>query len=146
MKTNIARFFILLIISSVIGVASCTKKQAAETPFTRIMGKWKLVKTATDDNGNGKIDGEEIHPVPSVQDNEITFNKDFTGVETNVYNGVVSPPLNFFWSVTNEDSSIQCAFTGHDTITYYLVTVSSGSLTLETNTTLGLASYYYNRN
>jgi hypothetical protein len=145
MKTNSTIFFFLLILSSVIVLTSCTKKQAAETPFTRMLGKWKLAKTATDDNGNNIIEGSEIHAVAAGQDNEVTFNKDLTGTETNIYNGVASPPLNFTWKITNEDSSIQCAYTGHDTITYYLVSVSSANLVLQTFATHGLAWYTYNR-
>jgi hypothetical protein len=145
MKTTTTILLTLLILFLEIGLPSCTKKQAADTPFNKIQGKWKLTKEATDDNGNNKIDAEEIHATSPQHDNEITFNKGLTGVETNVYNGVVSPPLNFTWKITNEDSSIQCAYTGHDTITYYLVGVTSGSLTLQTNTTKGLAWYYYNK-
>ncbi len=136
--------FSALFIFLIIGLVSCAKKEAAQTPFNRIQGKWKLVKTATDDNGNKLIDDYEIHPVPSVQDNEITFNKDLSGIETNVYNGVTSTPLYFTWAIISQDS-VWCAYTGHDTLTYYLISVTSGTLALQTNTRFGLAAYYYNR-
>jgi hypothetical protein len=140
-----ARAILFILIAGLItGLVSCAKKEGVQTPFTRLQGTWKLVKTATDDNGNTQIDPEEVHLVPAVQDNELTFYKDKTGVETNVYNGVASMPLHFDWAIVNDDS-VWCAFTGHDTLTYYLVGVTSGTLTLQTNTSFGLAAYYYNR-
>ena len=148
MRTNVGIYFTLLVISALVGFSACTKKKAADTPFTRIQGKWKLSSLAIDNNGNGKVDPGEQSPVAKVQDNEITFNNDLTGVETNVYNGVTSPPLNFTWRITNEDSAIQCAFIGHDTVTYYLVSVSSDNLTLQEHTTQTspeVSWYYFNR-
>lgn len=135
---------ILLSFLALVLITSCAKKESPDTPANRILGKWKLVKTATDDNGNGQIDDVEIHPVPAIVDNEKVFNKDGTGVETNVYNGVTTLPLNFSWKIVGKDS-VWVGYVANDTITYYLSTVSSANLTLTTNTQFGLAWYYYDK-
>ena len=135
---------LMLLVSFMIMVASCAKKESPGTPYDKLQGKWKLAKEGTDDNDNHIIEPGEVQPVPAAKDYEITFNKDYTGVENNTFNGVVSTPLPFTWSIVGRDS-VRCAFSGHDTITYYLVSINSGSLTLQTKTQFGLAWYNYNR-
>ncbi len=138
------RSVIFLLLSTSLCIGACEKKQDADTPYTRIQGNWKLAKTATDDNGDRQIGIGETHTVSPLQDYEITFNKDYTGVENDVYNGVAAPPLKFDWAIVGKDS-VWCGFEGHDTLTYYLVGVSSGTLTLQTDTKYGLVAYYYNK-
>lgn len=133
---------LLLVTSCVMLFASCAKKQSPQTPFNKIQGKWKLIQTATDDNANGQIDPSEIHSVPAGQDNEIKFNNDETGVETNTFNGVVSSPLNFRWKIVGADS-VQIAYVAHDTATYYVSDVSASNLTLTTNGQSGLVWFNY---
>lgn len=140
MKRNTAILFLFTV--CVFGIWSCRKEKGAETPYDRIQGKWQLIKTATDDNQDGNISNSEIFPVSPQQINQLLFNKDGTGVETNTYSGVASPSLNFRWQIVGNDS-VWCAYSGHDTLTFYLAAVSSGNLALTTNTTHGLAWYYY---
>jgi|GEM_PF-874164 len=135
-------FVFILFLCLAIGADSC-KKQELETPSTRIRGKWKLVKTATDDNNNRNIEDVEIIDVPKTLEDVITFEKDNTGVENTTANGIKSLPLNFDWSITGD--SVDITYDYHETIRYYLVSVSSGSLTLQTNTQFGLAWYNYNK-
>ena len=141
MKNTVIISFLFLLVAA---LGSCTKKQSPNTPFNRLQGKWKLAKTATDDNVNGQIDGAEIFPVDKLLDNEKQFNKDGTGVETNVYNGSTSLPLHFTWRIISNDS-VWIAYSANDTLTYYLADISSSSLTLITNTSFGLAWYYYTK-
>jgi hypothetical protein len=144
MKGNRTIVFLSTFTAFVILVTSCAKRQSPETPFTKIQGKWKLIQQATDDNANGQIDGSEIESVPALMDNEKQFNKDGTGVETNVYNGVTTPPLNFTWKIVGQDS-VWIAYAVHDTTTFYVSTVSASNLTLTTMGQHGLAWYYYSK-
>ena len=137
MNRNIVIFFTLFIAFLVLGVSSC-KKPALETPFTRIIGKWKKVKYATDDNHNGVIDQKEIFLVESGVKNELLFKKDSTGVETTNS----SPALSFKWRIVS-GASVLIAYSANDTITYNITDISSVDLTLTTTTKLGLAWYYY---
>ena len=123
---------------------SCAKKQGADTPFTRLQGKWVLTKTATDDNGSGEIDGYEIHSISASQNTVKTFNSNGSGVENNIYDGITSPQLNFNYYIVGRDS-VRIAYTANDTLTYYIATLSSVNLTLITNTVRGLAAYYYDK-
>jgi hypothetical protein len=140
MKKGIKISLILLVVALMFGVSSCTKKPGADTPFTRIQGRWKKVRYATDDNRNGVIDVSEVSPVAEGVDNEITFRGDSTGMETNAG----SPALNFRWRIT-DGASVLVSYNANDTITYTIAYVTSNNLTLNTVTNLGLTAYYYNR-
>ena len=139
-KTAILLALFLLVLSS--GVISCTKKQAADTPFTRMIGKWKKVQYATDDNNNGIIDPGEIHNVPTGYDDELLFTNEANGVETTVTNGVASTPLDYDWKIVGSDS-LWVAYRANDTLLYYIAGVSSHNLQLNINTQFGLAAYFY---
>jgi hypothetical protein len=140
MRKILVLAFILFSAFFVFGLTSCSKKEAADTPYDRVQGKWKKVKYANDDNNNGTIEFFEIHPVEGNTNNELLFNKDYTGMETNPG----SPDLRFTWKIVGKDS-VALAYTAHFNVTYYLREVSSVDLTLMTNTTLGIAWYYYVR-
>jgi hypothetical protein len=118
---------------------ACNKRQGADTPFARVIGKWKKVQYATDDNGSGKIEPYEIHNVEGSVNNVLVFSADNTGYETNDF----TPTLNFTWSIAGD--SIYRSGSGHLSITYYLAAVNSYNLTLTTNTNLGLAWYMYQK-
>ncbi len=124
-------------------MVSCAKKKAPETPFTRIQGKWKLVRYANDDNGNGQIENMEIHAQQSGITYKLEFKGDATGTETTFISVNQSEsPLPFVWRIINPDS-VRLDLTGHLTITYKIAEVSDAFLTLKTNSSLGLAAYYY---
>ncbi len=142
MKKKVAIILSLSFLFLLAGLISCTKKKAPDTPFTRIQGNWRKVKYATDDNNNGRIEGSEIHLVPSTLDDEIFFTNEETGQETTVSNGVTSVPLKFVWKIVGGDS-VWVAYRANDTVTYAITAVSSHDLQLSANTQFGLASYYY---
>src|ERR1043166_8529074 len=121
MNRNNPIFFIIITAFIFIGLASCAKKQAADTPYTRIQGKWKKIKYANDDNNNHNIEEHEIHAVAPGMDNEILFNADGSGKETTVVNNQSLSTLNFSWRIVSGDS-ISVIYTAHDTVTYYLST------------------------
>lgn len=142
MRRRIVILVVLFFIFLFAGLIACTKKKAPDTPFTRVQGKWRKVKYATDDNNNGTIEASEIHAVPAKLDNEILFTNEETGVETTVDSGVTSIPLTFNWKIVGGDS-VWVAYKANDTIVYFLTSVSSHDLTLTATTQFGLASYYY---
>ena len=144
MKKKTVIFLSLFLFILCAGLAACTKKKAPDTPFTRVLGKWRKVQYATDDNNNGTIEPREIHSVPSSLDDEILFTNEATGVETTVSNGVQSTVLTFDWKIVGGDS-VWVAYRANDTVTYFLAGVSSHNLQLTTNTKFGLASYYYDK-
>ena len=127
----------LFVAAATVGLYSC-KKQGLETPFTRMFGKWKKVKYATDDNRNGVIDPKEIMVVESSVKNELLFKPDSTGVESSTS----SPDLSFKWKIY-DGTSVLIQYSANDTITYSISNISSVDLTLTTMTKLGLAWYYY---
>jgi hypothetical protein len=134
----------VIILSSALMLAyallpACNKRQGADTPFARVIGKWKKVQYATDDNGSGKIESYEIHDVESSVNNVLVFSADNTGYETNDF----APTLNFTWNIAGD--SIYRNGSGHLSITYFLAAVNSYNLTLTTNTNLGLAWYNYQK-
>ena len=137
MKRNIVIFFTLFIATIVLVVSSC-KRQAPDTPFSRIIGKWKKTKYATDDNRNGVIDQQEIFLVESGVKNELLFKQDSTGMETTNS----APALTFKWRIVS-GASVLIQYSANDTVEYSITNISSVDLTLTTNTKLGLAWYYY---
>ncbi len=146
MKRYIAILSTLFFVSLFVGVASCTKKQPPETLFSRLQGQWKKTQYATDDNNNGRIDAQEIHPQSSVIIDELVFNGDSTGYEKTVINNNQSSEsvLNFKWYPFDADS-VALVYTAHFSITYYVADISSVNLNLYTNTSTGLAAYFYNK-
>ena len=124
-------------------VLPACRKDTLETQYTRIEGKWKLVKQALDDNADGTIESNEIHAVDPSIDDEIQFNKDKTGVET-VTAGGFATPYSFTYSI-GAGNIIQRIGVGYDTINYYLFSVSSSDLELTVNASSGLAAYFYQK-
>lgn len=128
----------LLVIS--IGLSSCAKKEKPDTLFTRLIGTWKQVKQATDDNNNGTIDDWEITPLDPNLTNTMEFGKDSTGIDKKTY----SLDLKFQWHILGE-SSIQLNYEANDTVIYRVVNASSNQLTLTTRLPQGLVGLYFER-
>ena len=143
MKRTIA-LSVVLTIAFCCSVLSCKRKEVVETRLTRVMNKWKLVKTATDNNLNGIIDESEIQPVQEGYNDILLFNKDYSGSETVTTNGVTTA-YPFVWTMDAGLDTIKRDGVGHDTISYYLYDISSISMELTTTTPLGLAAYFYSR-
>jgi hypothetical protein len=133
-------FLLTAMLSISIGFNSCAKKESANTPSDRLIGKWKKVKFATDDNNNGQIDSWEISAVQPNIVNTVEFKKDNTGVEKT--SGAFD--LDFTWEIVGE-LSLQVIYSANDTIRYNLIDVNSSALNLTTRTSISLAGYYYDR-
>lgn len=138
MVKKVSVIFLVCCIFLASGWVSCTKEKEPETPFTRMVGKWKKVRYATDDNGNGVLDDYEMRPVTQDIVNILEFKKDSTGVEYATH----SLDLPFSWYIGNEVSLMTIYKTG-DSIAYKVVYVSGANLHLTTKSNVGLAGYYY---
>ena len=88
------------------------------------------------------IDPEEIHPVATSLNDQLLIKGDTTGIETTIVNKNSESPLPLRWYIGAGDS-LTLIYTAHYTITYGISEISSGDLTLVTNTSLGIAWYYY---
>lgn len=117
---------------------SCNKKNAVSSASSRLVGKWKKVRYATDDNRNGILDSWEEHPTDPTILNELQFKGDSTGVETTTQ----APELNFHWWLSTEGQLVVVYTTG-DTTFYRISYATLANLYLTSNTNLGLVGYYY---
>ncbi len=131
-------FFFVGCIALSIGWVSCKKEEKLNTPSSRLLGKWKKVRYATDDNANGVLDEWEMRPVEPGITNVIEFKKDSSGIERTTF----SPDLDFRWFIGG-DVSLMTIYSTGDTIAYKVVLVTSANLHISTKTKNGLAGYYY---
>ena len=143
MKRTFALSFSLLAALGAL-LPSCKRKEVTETRKTRILRDWKLVKAATDANGNGIIDASEISPVSASFNTTLTFKADFTGNENVVINGVTTD-YPFTWTMDYTLDTITRNGVGNNVIKYFLADISSINMDLTTMTPLGIAGYYYER-
>jgi len=140
MVKRISGIAMFVVASCSMGLSSCARKEGPNTPFTKLVGTWKKVQFATDDNNNGQIDAWEISAVQPNITNTIEFRKDNTGVEKTSF----SPDLDFKWSVVG-DVSVLLTYNANDTLLYRLVSVTSSTLEMTTRGNISLAGYYYDR-
>ena len=143
MKRTVALSILFTIAFSCV-TSSCKRKEVIETRLTRLTNKWKLVKTATDSNGNGGIDPSEIQPVQDSYNDVLYFNPDNSGTETVIANSVTTV-YPFTWTINDQLDTIVRNGVGHNTIKYYLKDITSITMELTTTTSLGIAAYYYER-
>ena len=145
MKRYFAILPALFLLALFFGMTSCTKKEKPDTLYTRLEGQWKKTQYATDDNNNGVIDPQEIHQQASSQVDVIVFSSDTLGYEKTIVNNNVASEsvLNFQWYINGD--SVVVAYAAHLNVTYFIQDVNSLNLTLITNTSKGLAAYYYSK-
>lgn len=139
------RILTLSVVSVLAGGAlffSCRKIDKPQTRLTRIQHSWQLVKTATDANGNGKIDDYEVQPISESMNNVLTFNADNTGKETVIANNVTTD-YPFTWTMDANMDTITREGVGHNVIKYYLENISSIAMELTTTSNLGVVAYFY---
>lgn len=138
-KICISSFIACLFVS--MGLVSCTKQEKQPTTTSRIIGNWKKVQYATDDNGNGVLDEWEVRNVSAGLVNKLEFKKDSTGIEYTTN----SPDLPFTWVVSSELTMV-FTYNNSEPIVYKITRINSSVLNLTTKTKNGLAGYYYERN
>ncbi len=130
----------LFILSAVLGVVSCTKKEQPDTIFTRVAGRWKKVQFATDDNNNGVIDQQEIRTQPVNFIDVLSLNSDTTGYQAVNYDNFTDTAA-FKWFVAGD--SLFISYKANLSLRYYIERVNSINLTIVTSTSTGLAWYNY---
>ena len=112
------------------GVWGC-KKEAADTAFGRIQGRWKLIQFGVDNNGDHAIESYELELLPSTTVTVYDFKGDSTGIESSVVNGDSNLNINFHWQLNGD--SLWIATSLHDTTTYYVQLLNSSNLVLFAN-------------
>jgi hypothetical protein len=123
--------------------ASCKRESTVETKYTRLTNTWKLVKLATDDNGNNAIESSEIRPVKTGYYAEWRFNDDSSASETTLVNNQQTVlPINFRF--TDRDTLYRWGV-GYNTVIYKMTDITSITLQLQTYTNIGLARYYFEK-
>ncbi len=143
MRKIISILSILFILSILVCIASCTKKQQPDTLFTRLAGRWKKIQYATDDNNNGIIDQQEIRVQPANFTDVLFFNlSDTTGYEA-VNHDNFTDTAAFQWFVGGD--SLYVSYAAHLSLRYHIENVSSATLTILTRTSAGLAWYRYGK-
>ncbi len=106
------------------------------------MGAWKKVQYATDDNGNGVIDPQEIRFVQLGVVDVMVFKPDTTGYEATSVDGSKDTSA-FKWFVGGD--SLYVSYDAHFSVAYLISHVSTGNLELLTGDSLTLAWYSYNK-
>ncbi len=135
-RTRPYRIMLLMLMVALFG-GSCTKAPIG-SPSVRILGKWKKVKFATDDNANGLLDSWEFRNANSAVVNTLDFNKDSTGLETSTG----SPDLPFTWYI-NAEQTLKIEYNTGDAFFYKIIRLDGGKLQITAKTQIGLAGYYY---
>jgi hypothetical protein len=117
---------------------SCKKEPTFLTASGRLVGKWKMIKFATDDNSNGLIEEWEFADVKPTLLSTLEFKADSTGVEANTN----IPDLRFKWLLTSEQT-LRFIYSFGDTVTYSVTRSTTANLHLLARTQYGLAAYQY---
>jgi len=116
---NSVKLFVSIIAIGMIALTSCKKGKNDLSNKARLVGKWKMVKVATDANNNNVIDASELVTAPDSVKASFTFNSDETGdLSTDIIGFSLSFP--FTWSLTNNDQDLK-------------IKISSGSIPLPTD-------------
>lgn len=123
-----------------VGFVSCHKNEKQPVLSARMVGKWKKVRYATDDNANNVIDDWEIHDVDPAIINILYFLEDSTGTEYTTN----SPDLGFHWFITAEQS-LSFAYTNAESTIFKITRINSANLEMTTKAKNGLIGYYYDR-
>lgn len=141
---NLIAYSLMLSIAAIFA-GSCRKKEAG-TIGDKVLGRWKLAKTGSDDNNNGYVEGIEIKPVATAQDYEYQFNGDGTGTRYSSFDGSKLPDESLVWQVRND--SLWIAGKYNDTTMYHILTANASELIITKRpdqAQFGFEWYYYTR-
>src|ERR1700744_2061051 len=128
---------IILLILCVALMYSCGKS-TVDTPYTKLEGNWAIIQTATDDNGNGQLDNEELR---TVTDNEtMQFRNDSTGTLHVIINGTTIDYV-YTWAFINNYTELRRIAYGEDTTLAKIVTLTTKDMTLMNYTDPQLSWY-----
>lgn len=134
------KLLILLTVFLLLSVG-CKRKENVETPLTRLVHKWLLVKSAVDDDLNGTIDPIEYKQVSGSLTTYYSFDADNTGDETVTPTGGSSLIYNFTWDLTGDTLNI--VRVGRNSNNYYVKRLTNISMELILSTDRGPAGYMF---
>jgi len=140
-STIIFACFAIILISI---LDSCSKIEKTPTIADRLVGSWREIKYATDDNNAGVLYSWELKNINPSYKILYYFNKNNTGKQTNTINDSTYV-YNFTWKILPGDS-VEIDGSGHDTIQYQIQAITAASMTLETYSNHGLVWYIFNKN
>jgi hypothetical protein len=114
-----------------VAFASCKKKHNPSAQ-DNIVGKWKITEEATDLNGNGVMDANEIHIDTSLSNIIVTFNANGTAITS--LSGL--PYYSFLWALTNNSTYLKTTDTSSGGAIQFLHidNLTSSSMTLKDTT------------
>ncbi len=113
---------------------SCKKTSEPSTPYTALYGTWKITQEAFDGSNTGRLDSNQLYPLPAGDVESIKFNKDSSGTHFITVNNVKND-FNFKWILLNNFTAIRMFTAGGDTITARILSLYGSRLTLENYTT-----------
>ena len=110
MKKTIYAALLLVMLTGIISISSCKKKESDPPRRELITGTWKMTQMGTDVNGNGNWDQDEVSSVPSTYALTLIFNADGTG--TGLLNYMGFPVSgNMTWELANADNDLKATLT-----------------------------------
>jgi hypothetical protein len=135
----------LLLVVGTLLAESCRKKEA-NTPSEKVLGRWKLTKEGSDDNGNGLIESFEFKTVVAAKDYEFQFNGDGTGTRYASFDGQKIPDEPFKWHIKGDSLWIGGKY--NDTNSYHILNLNASELTITKRPDVGQVGfqwYYYTK-
>ena len=133
-----AYFFSLACFILLLGGLGGCKKEGANTAFSRIQGRWRLIEFGIDNNGDGVIEPYELQLLSSKTITIYDFKGDSTGMQSTVANGDTQFNINFYWKLLGD--SLWIATSIHDTTTYYVSLLNSSNLIILANLPVTVSS------
>ncbi len=116
---------------SVLALVAC-KKDKDNTPDDKnsnlLVGTWKVVSGATDNNNNGQRDADESQTIPPGMTITLTLNKDGTG---STYESDENDTEVFTWESRNNNQTLVLQYSPSEEYLIKIVTLTQTDLTLE---------------
>ncbi|NDC42305.1 MAG: hypothetical protein EBZ77_12280 [Chitinophagia bacterium] len=122
-------------------MGACKRAEKVENAFTRITRNWKLVQTATDNNGNNLLDDFEYSALPASVTDYYNFKTDNTGLETVTSENGITSYYPFTWNLAAD--TLQVTKAGGSATLYYVQSLSNVKMNLVTESRFGLAGYLF---
>lgn len=124
-------------------LAGCQKTQPAQTPYTELVGTWKLEQTATDDNNDGILEQSELSNVSPGYTEYLIFTGSGTGTQKITINDTTNT-YNFAWTLASGDSVLLRMEEG-DSLVADIETLNRTDLLLKNHTTPVLSWSFYSK-
>jgi hypothetical protein len=135
MKNYVGKYVMAMVLGGTLFLTSCSKDDdPVLSRKEQLVGTWRIVQFAHDDNKNGVSDPSEIQTDPGSGNINIeTFNADGTG-SVRLKNSGADTTIHFTWAITGGDAYLEVNTPGTPTVTQKIVSMSATDLQLENNT------------